>query len=253
MKGWHRSLAVLIAALIPAAAHAGGSRSWNVCGGNNFALCASVDISVTTNAVGQHFVTMTIKNLSGTNGSYSGTVLTGIGLDNVVPQSVDVVNGTLRISGPCLSSASGCDYSQYWEVRDDKAIGGGIKVDLLSSTTNGSNYSIASQCGVNEGTTPGHRRLLLTSCGAGPRVVTLSFQVDEDFNITQSGDLFIKGQNGPNGQSTSCITGPPTSNCFEVPASVVPEPATVVLLGSGLMSLMGVGFMRRRKGGSPES
>src|SRR5687768_12062583 len=87
--------ATLVAAPLTAA-HASGERSWTVCGGtpysgySGFALCASVTATVQTNATGQHILTMKIYNLSGQNGSYAGTVFTSLGLDNVVPSSVNV-------------------------------------------------------------------------------------------------------------------------------------------------------------------
>jgi hypothetical protein len=251
MKGWLRSLALLLAVATPVVANATGVRTWNVCGGNNFALCASVQVSVTRNAFGQHFVTMTIKNLSGTNGTHGGTILTAIGLDNVVPSSVNVVRGSLRVTGPCLSRSTGCDFSPFWQLQNDRAVGGGLKVDLMPSTFLGPLFGIASRCGVSQGQTLLPQLMLITSCGAGPGTVRLSFRVTQDFDITQSGDLYVRGVNGF--YPTHCVTGGPMTNCFQVPASVVPEPSTIALLASGLMSLVGVGFVRRRKAKSPET
>src|SRR5688572_22233012 len=148
------AIGALLSTLPLAAAHAGGERNWQVCGGtpyagySGFALCASVTATVTTNPAGQHILSMKVYNLSGMMGSYSGTVFTSLGLDNVVPTSVNVVAGSLKITGPCLESSTGCDYSSYWQVSDNKAIGGGVKVDLLGGSFN-SQQSIASQCGVD--------------------------------------------------------------------------------------------------------
>jgi hypothetical protein len=232
-------------------AEAAGTRTWNVCGGtpysgySGFALCASVTATVETNAAGEHILTMKVYNLSGASGSYSGTVFTSIGLDNVIPTSVNVVAGTLKITGPCLENSSGCDYSSYWQLTDNKAIGGGVKVDLLAGAFN-SQQSIASQCGVTAGTTPGHNRLFVTDCFAtGPNFVTLSFKVTEDFNPSLTGDLFVKGQNGYNGQSTTCIST--NQNCG--PTTVVPEPITATLFATGMGLWGGVGYLRRRRKG----
>jgi len=243
---------VIAAALVAApltAAHASGSRTWNVCGGtpysgySGFALCASVTATVQTNAAGQHILTMKIYNLSGANGSYGGTVFTSLGLDNVVPSSVNVVAGSLKITGPCIENPAGCDYSSYWQVTDNKSIGGGVRVDLLAGSFN-SQQSIASQCGVDAALTPGHNRYFVTDCFQnGPRYTTLSFQVTQDFNPSLTGDLFVKGQNGYNGQSTTCIS----TNGACLPTTVVPEPITASLVATGVGLWSGVGFLRRRR------
>jgi hypothetical protein len=257
MKNFVRFLTVgaVLMGVPLAAAHAGGERTWQVCGGtpyagySGFALCASVTATVETNAAGQHVLTMKVYNLSGMNGSYSGTVFTSLGLDNVVPSSVNVIAGSLKITGPCLESSSGCDYSSYWQVTDNKAIGGGVKVDLLGGSFN-SQQSIASQCGLDAETAPEHNRLFVTDCFAnGPNAVTLSFRVTEDFDPSVTGDLFIKGQNGYNGNSTTCLST--NQNCG--PATVVPEPITATLLATGMGLWGGVGFIRRRRRGTTEA
>ena len=245
------TIAAALAAVPLAQAHASGERSWNVCGGSpyagytGFALCASVTATVETNALGHHILTMKVYNLSGLNGSYSGTVFTSIGLDNVIPTSVNVVAGSLKITGPCVEAAS-CDYSEHWQVVDNKSIGGGVKVDLLGGSFN-SQYSLASQCGVDDETTPGHNLYFVTDCfNNGPEVVTLSFRVTEYFDPSMTGDLFIKGQNGYNGGSTTCIST--NVNCG--PTTVVPEPITATLFATGMGIWGGVGYLRRRRKGA---
>ena len=248
MLGLVAALGLALAAPM-SSAHASGERLWQVCGGqaysgySGFALCASVQVSVTTSASGAHIVTMRIHNMAGTNTSYIGTVFTSIGLDNIVP-ALDVVDGTLTVTGPCLENPSGCDYSQYWSLNNDKSIGGGIKVDVLAGSYN-SQYSIASQCGVDANATPGHELLFVTDClPDGSNFVTLSFQVTSDFD-PMNADLFVKGQNGYNGQSTQCITGGRNENCG--PTTVVPEPITMALFGSGLAAMGGAKYFRRRR------
>ncbi len=238
-------------------ARAIGERTWAVCGGtpysgySGFALCASVRVTVTRNAAGQHVVTMQVYNLGGQNGSYSGSVFTSIGLDNVIPTSVNVVTGSLKITGPCVANSAGCDYSEHWQVVDNKAIGGGVKVDLLAGSFN-SQHSIASQCGVDNGLTPGHNLYFVTNCHpSGSNFVTLSFRVTQDFDPSLTGDLFIKGQNGYLGQSSECLTGGKNENCG--PTTVVPEPITLTLFGTGVLGWSGVGFLRRRRRESTDS
>jgi hypothetical protein len=138
-----------------------------------------------------------------------------------------------------------CDYSSFWQVADDKAIGGGVRVDLLAGSFN-SQESIASRCGVDAGATPGHNRYFVTDCFAnGPNYVTMSFKVTQDFNPSLTGDLFIKGQNGYNGQSTTCIS----TNGACIPTTVVPEPVSATLFATGMGIWGGFGFIRRRRRG----
>lgn len=245
------ALALLLAAPI-STAEATGERLWQICGGtaysgySGFALCASVNVAVTTGANGEHIVTMKIYNLSGQNGSYSGTVFTSLGLENVVPD-IEVLDGTLSVTGPCLENPDGCDYSEYWTVYNDKSIGGGIKVDVLAGSFE-SKYAIASQCGVDENTTQGHELIFVTDCiPDAANFVTLSFHVDADFDPNDPnnpGFLFIKGQNGYDGQSTQCLAGGDQMNCEP---TVVPEPLTMTLFGTGLAAMGGMKMLRRRR------
>jgi MYXO-CTERM domain-containing protein len=239
----------LLVAAVPSIAHAEGNRVWNVCGGTSFQTCASVSVTVVRNPNGTAVVTMEIRNLSGQNGTYAGTVFTNVGLDNVMPTSINVITNprsgdyVFSVTGPCASGPQ-CDYTNQWNLANNQSTGGGVRVDLLSGTDNGSRYSIASSC--NNGLAPGHMLFFLTGCAAGSGgMVTLQFAVTGDFDPNATGDVFVKGQSGPNGQSTTCITGGDHQNCY--PTTVTPEPLTAVLLGTGLAALGGIGRIRRRR------
>lgn len=237
--------------LIPftSARAADATRYYAICGGsyagwNGFGLCASVAVNVATAANGKTYVTLTVFNTSGNTGSYAGSVFTAVGLDNVFPPTINAVAGTLRVTGPCSADPSKtCDYSSYWQLADNKQIGGGVNVDLLDFTTNGVNYAIASQCGVDAKNTPG-TPLIVTGCsGTGTNYAVLQFEVTGYFDPNSTGDVFIKAQNGYGGASTTCDTG--LAGCV----TVTPEPSTVVLLGSGLLGIGGFTVVRRRKRG----
>jgi len=207
---------------------------------------------------------MTVMNLSGTSGTYGGTVFTGIGLYNL-PSSVCLVSsGTTCATSPVQSTMSGPTRTSNtgsptaWWVQNDKQIGGGVLLDLVGQTGKNNstiNEGIASNCLPNA--LPGGKNNLWMNptCGTAgvtnPTLnggsVTFSFHVNQSWNLA-SAQLLVKGQNGPNGQSTQCFTGTTPNgqpaNCF----STVPEPTSLALFASGLVGLSGAGLLRRRRG-----
>lgn len=234
--------------------------TYDVCGGSysgysGFALCASVSVDVvtTTSPTGTpiHTVTLVVHNLSGTNGSYSGSLFTSFGLRNVVPSDVRVIPGSLTVVAPCIGATDGslCNYSSQWAITDNETkngrAAGGVAIDLRTQTTNGVNYSIASSC-VPNNPLLGQATLLYTSCATGGTgAVVLTFQTDKAFTFDE-GSLYIRAQNGyPNGEgSTVCVTEQ-GYDCG--PTTVVPEPMTITLLATGLAGLGGVQLRRRKR------
>jgi hypothetical protein len=232
-------------------ATAQSSRTFDICGGqfpgqSVFGFCASANVAVSmiNNAP---TVVMQIWNLSGDDAlwqkSNAWTTLVGIGLYNVFPKSVDVVNGTLKVTGPCFSSPNGCDMSSMWWIGNNVNLGG-LNIDMIA--VNGTGGGIVSTCDPNNPlvTRPGY---LYTGCGSSdPRFVTISFQTTGLFDFANGGDLFVKGQY--HGDQQSCETG---TNALVacVPTTATPEPGTLALFGSGLAGFGGYGlrFRRRKK------
>lgn len=232
------AVAGMLAVGAAAPLHADQFRTWNVCGGNAFNTCASVQVTVTDAG----HVTMRVWNLSGNgNGSYANTVFTGIGFENVGTASA--VASSLTMTGP----ARGSDTPSTWQVTNDKQIGGGVNLDMVTTANSSGSVdnSIASGCADPSLLPGGSNQLWMNPCstpGASDAGwVIIQFDITGTWNLGQS-YMLVKGQNGPNGASTECITGGTGANC-----GVVPEPITLALLGTGLFGIGGVA-LRRRKG-----
>ena len=122
------------------AAHADGSRSWRVCGGDTFMTCAAVDVSV----VGSQ-VTLRVWNLSGngmaTNGTGyaapAGTILNGIGFYNTA--GLGVVTNSLSVGGPVRPG----DNPTGWSLKNLGSVA--FMVDFRSATSK-TDGGIASAC-----------------------------------------------------------------------------------------------------------
>lgn len=244
---------VLAGMIMPEQALAQQNKNWVVCGGNWFNTCASVDVTVgglVTDA-SSRLVTLRVMNLSGMDGTYGGSVFTKIGFFNIGgPASAAL--GSLSMSGDQILGDSDWrlnakgDGPDEWVLADVNNAGG-IELDL--TTASGTNSSvrngIANQC--LPGALPGGTNAFWwNDCYTELATVNFADYTEIRFNVTGSWDLastevLIQAQNGPDGLSAQCITGA-EGNC-----SVVPEPITMVLLGTGLAGLGGASYARRRR------
>lgn len=190
-------------------------------------FCGSVQVSATPASGGGTDVMFTALNTSGaaSGGDYRA-VFTALGLDNV-----GISNSTTF--GPVTVEMNGTSYSG-WQLELNKERGGGINVDMLSDTENGIINGISSACGpVDNRITDGG----IGGCPGGSHTVTISFHIDATFALSDA-DLFIKAQ-GFN--SSTCVIG---TDCS---VTVVPEPATLTLVGTGFLGLIGGLSSRRRR------
>lgn len=233
-----------VALATPSAAHASGFTSYKVCGGDQFATCAAVSITV----VGSN-VSVRVWNLSGnTAATYgtntpSGTVFNGIGFYNT--GGAAAVLGSLSMTGPARAG----DTPQSWRLRNNGNLNFNVDFGAAPRGAQSGSNGIASGCA-----TPGQISTSLdvyeNPCSGDlsntNNWVTFSFKISGSWDPSTS-DIVLRGTNTATGQATECWTGVSPAGVAPSCTTVTPEPVSMTLLATGLAGMGGMGFLRRKK------
>lgn len=214
----------------------------NYCSTGSIRACASVQVYTALNGSGGTDVVLLVRNLQGSGygiDNTGGSVITRIGL---VAPSISGASGLqVQSSNVPVGSPSG-----FWNLSNPGRLGGPI--ELTAGITPGSTAGGIIGCDSPASGLPGS---YFNTCGSNDWVV-FYFTTTNAWSANDAQVAWLTQQFGVNGGGLECDTNggsPGRESCV----SVTPEPITMLLLGSGLAGVGGVGVVRRRRGKDVES
>lgn len=209
-----------------------------LCTTGAFQVCTSVHVTLVNGTT----LRMRVWNLQGLIGQ--GSTLTAVGLFHPTPQAQFTGTATLSTVKYVTSGGEMFVTGDWQSPASDISTLGGVFAELTTGSETGHKGGIVG-C-TDPGPTSANHRM---TCLSWPDIPYVEFTFDlsgDQWDMDNLAVRFHAQQLGDDGEeSIKCDTTLPEGN--EYHCSVVPEPVTLALVGSGLAGVVGVGWLRRRR------